>query len=95
VFSYTRKQDQQQRKDRDRNESSIRGYQLTDDTRWHQLRESTCGSNLDSILEGRMGWFTIIHVKAMKKVTSRIRLGNKNSLIGLQNLEAKEIVQKN
>jgi hypothetical protein len=50
--------------------------------------------NLDSRLEGRRGWFTIIHVKAMKKVTSILRLGKKNSFIGLQNLEAKEIVQK-
>jgi hypothetical protein len=40
------------------------------------------------------GWFTIFHVEATKKVTSILRLGKKNSFIGLQNLEAKEIVQK-
>jgi hypothetical protein len=34
------------------------------------------------------------HVKVMKKVTSILRLGKKNSFLGLQNLEAKEIVQK-
>jgi hypothetical protein len=55
---------------------------------------STGGNKLDSRLEGRRGWFTIFHVKAMKKVTSILRLGKKNSFIGLQNLEAKEIVQK-
>jgi hypothetical protein len=54
----------------------------------------TGGSKLESILEGRSGWFTIIHVKVRKKVTRLLRLGNKNSFIGLQNLEAKEIVQK-
>jgi hypothetical protein len=37
VFSYTRKQDQQQRKYQDGYESNIRGYQLTDGTKWHQL----------------------------------------------------------
>ena len=58
------------------------------------FRRSTGGSKLDSILEVRMGWFTIIHVKATKKVTSILRPGKKNSFIGLQNLEAKEIVQK-
>jgi hypothetical protein len=90
VFSYTGKQDQQQRKYQDGYESSIRGYQLTDGIGWHQLQEKYSGSKLDSILEGRRGWFTIIHVKATKKVTSILRLGKKN----LQNLEAKEIVQK-
>jgi hypothetical protein len=55
---------------------------------------STGGSKLDSRLEGRTGWFTSIDVKTMKKVTSILRLGKKNSLNGLQNLEAKEIVQK-
>jgi hypothetical protein len=33
-------------------------------------------------------------MKATKKVTSILRLGKKNSFIGLQNLEMKEIVQK-
>jgi hypothetical protein len=56
--------------------------------------EVQVASKLDSRLEGRRGWFTIIHVKVMKKVTSILRLGKKNSFIGLQNLEAKEIVQK-
>jgi hypothetical protein len=55
---------------------------------------STGGSKLESILEGKKGWFTIIHVKEMKNVTSILRLGKKNSFIGLQNLEAKETVQK-
>jgi hypothetical protein len=58
------------------------------------FRRSTGGSKLDSRLEGRRGWFTIIHVKVTKKVTNILRLGKKNSFIGLQNLEAKEIVQK-
>jgi hypothetical protein len=30
----------------------------------------------------------------MKKVRSILRLGNKNSFLGLENMEAKEIVQK-
>jgi hypothetical protein len=51
-------------------------------------------SKLDSKLEGRRGWFTIFHVKAIKKVTRLLRLVKKNYFIGLQNLEAKEIVQK-
>ena len=55
---------------------------------------STGGSKINSRLEGRRGWFTIIHVKATKKVTSILRLGKKDSLIGLQNLEAKEVVKK-
>jgi hypothetical protein len=50
--------------------------------------------NLESKLEGRRGWFTIVHLKETKKVTSILRMGKKNSFIGLQNLEAKEIVQK-
>jgi hypothetical protein len=52
------------------------------------------GSKLDSRLDGRRSWFKIIHVKAMKKVTKILRLRKKNSFIGLQNFEAKEIVQK-
>jgi len=55
---------------------------------------STGGCKLHSRLEGTRGWFTIVHVKVMKKVTSILRLGKKNFFIGLQNLEAKEIVQK-
>jgi hypothetical protein len=55
---------------------------------------STSGIKIDSILERRRGWFTIFHVEATKKVTSILRLGKKNSFIGLENLEAKEIVQK-
>jgi hypothetical protein len=51
------------------------------------------GNKFDSRLEGRRGWFTIFHVKGMKKVTSILRLGKKNSCLGLQNLEAKEIVK--
>jgi hypothetical protein len=39
VFAYTGQQDQQQRKYQDGYESSIRGYQLTDGTGWHQLQE--------------------------------------------------------
>jgi hypothetical protein len=44
-------------------------------------------------MEGTRGWFTIIHVKVMKKVISILILGKKNSFIGLQNLGAKEIVK--
>ena len=59
------------------------------------FRRSTGGRKLESRMEGRRGWFTVIHVKATKKVTSILRLGKKNSFIGLQNLEDKEIVKKN
>jgi hypothetical protein len=58
------------------------------------FRRSTGGSKSEFKMEGRMGWFTIIHVKATKKVTIILRLGKKNSFTSLQNLEAKEIVQK-
>jgi hypothetical protein len=58
-----------------------------------KFRTSICGSNFDSILEGRRGWFKIFHVKATKKVTSILRMGKKKSFLGSQNLEAKEIVQ--
>ena len=51
---------------------------------------STSGKNFDSRLEGRSGWFTIFHVEAMKKVTSILRLGNKYSFFGLQDLETKK-----
>jgi hypothetical protein len=94
VFSYTEQQDKQQRKDQDGYESSIRGYQLTDGTGHHQIQEKYKWQNLNSRLERRRGHFTIIHVKATNKVTSILKLGKKNSFIGLQNLEAKEIVQK-
>jgi hypothetical protein len=53
----------------------------------------TSGNNIDSKLEERRGWFTIVHVIATKKVTSILRLGKKKSFIGLKNLEAKEIVK--
>jgi hypothetical protein len=55
---------------------------------------STSGNKIDFRQEGRRGWFRIFHVKAMNKVKSIIRLGKKNSFIGFQKLEAKEIVQK-
>jgi hypothetical protein len=58
------------------------------------FRRSTCGSKFESILEERRGWFRIFHVKATKKVISILRLGKKISFLGLQNLEAKEIMQK-
>jgi hypothetical protein len=45
-----------------------------------KFRISTGGSKLDSRLEGKRGWFTIVHVKAMKKVTSILRLGKKKFL---------------
>ena len=54
---------------------------------------STGGKKLDSRLEGRRGWFTIFHVEATKKVANILIMGKKNSFIGLQNLEAKEIMQ--
>jgi hypothetical protein len=57
-------------------------------------REVQVAASLTPDWKGEGDWFTIIHVKAMKKVTSILRLGKKNSFIGLQNLEAKEIVQK-
>jgi hypothetical protein len=55
---------------------------------------NTCGNKIESILEGRREYFTIFHVEEMKKVKIILRLGKKNYFIGLQNLEAKEIVQK-
>jgi hypothetical protein len=45
-------------------------------------------------MEGRRGWFTIVHVKAMKNVTTILRPGKKSSFIVLENLEAIEIVPK-
>jgi hypothetical protein len=54
---------------------------------------STGGNKFDSKLEGRRGWFTIFHVKVVKKVTCILRLGKGNSFLGLQYLEAKEIMQ--
>jgi hypothetical protein len=58
------------------------------------FERSTGGSKLDSRLKGRRGWFIIFHVETTKKVTCILRMGKKNSFIGLQNLEAKEIVKK-
>ena len=75
------------------NESSIKDYQQADDTRWHLLRGSTSGRKFDSRLEGIRDRFTIFHVKAMKKVTSILRLGKKDSFFGLQDLETKKIMQ--
>jgi hypothetical protein len=57
------------------------------------FERSTSGRKFNSIMEGRRYWFIIFHVKVMKKVTSILRLEKKNSFLGLQNLEAKEIVQ--
>jgi hypothetical protein len=51
------------------------------------------GNKFDATLEGRWGWFTIFHVKVVKKVTCILRLGKGNSFIGLQYMEAKEIMQ--
>jgi hypothetical protein len=51
------------------------------------------GNKLDSRLEGRRGCFRVFHVKLVKKVTSIHRLRNKYSFVGLQYLEAKEMVQ--
>jgi hypothetical protein len=51
------------------------------------------GNNFDSKLEGRRGWFTIFHVKSMKKVTCILILGKVNSFLGLQYLEAWQIMQ--
>jgi hypothetical protein len=58
------------------------------------FRRSAGENNIYTRLEGRRGWFTIVHVKVMKKVTIILILGKKNSFIGLQNLEDKEIVKK-
>ena len=57
------------------------------------FRRSTGGNKLDARLEGRRGWFTIVHVKVMNKVTSILRLGKKNSILGFKNFEAKEIMK--
>jgi hypothetical protein len=57
------------------------------------FRSSTSGNKFDSRLEGRRGWFRIIHVKAVKKVTRVLRQGKKNSFLDLQYLEVKEIMQ--
>jgi hypothetical protein len=54
---------------------------------------STSGSKFNSRLERRRVWFRIFHVKVVKKVTSILRLGKKNYFLGLQNLEAKEIMK--
>jgi hypothetical protein len=54
---------------------------------------NTGGSKFDTIMEGRRGRFRVFYMKEMKKVTRRLRLGKKNSFLGLQNLEAKKIVQ--
>ena len=54
---------------------------------------STSGRNFNSKLEGRRGWFIIFHVKAMKKVTSILGPNKKYSFFGLQDSEAKKIMQ--
>jgi hypothetical protein len=54
---------------------------------------STSGSKSDSRLEVKRGWFGIIHVKWVNKVTSILRMRKKNSFLGFQNLEAMEIVK--
>ena len=43
--------------------------------------------------EGRRVWFTSFHVEATKKVTSILRLGKKDSFLGLQDIETKKIMQ--
>ena len=48
------------------------------------------GIKFDSIMEGRMGWFTIFHVEAMKKVTSILRLGKKDSFFWFARLGDQE-----
>jgi hypothetical protein len=58
------------------------------------IGRSTSGNKFESKLEGRKGWFRIIHVKGEKKVKNIHRLGNTNSSLDLQYLEAKEIMQK-
>jgi expansin (peptidoglycan-binding protein) len=57
------------------------------------FERSIGGNKLDSILEGRRGWFAIFQVEETKKVTILLRLVKKNSFIGLKNMEAKEIVK--
>ena len=54
---------------------------------------SVGGKKFDSGLEGRMGWFTIFHVKATKKVTIILKLRKKDSFFGLQDLQNKKIMQ--
>ena len=57
------------------------------------FRGSTSGIKFDSRPVGRRVWFTIFHVETTKKVTSILRLGKKDSLFGLQDLETKKIMQ--
>jgi hypothetical protein len=56
------------------------------------FERSTCSGKFEYGLEGRRAWFIIFHVKMTKKVTSLSILRMKKSFLGLQNLEAKEIV---
>ena len=90
VFTYNGQHDQRQRKGQDENESSIKDYQQADDTRWHLLQGKY---KFDSRLEGRRGWFTIFHVKAMKKVKNILGKRNKYSIFGLEDLETKKSMQ--
>ena len=89
-FSYNGQHDQWKWKGQDGNESSIKYYQQANDTRWHLLQGKYKWKKFDSRLEGRRGWFTIFHVEALKKVTSILRLGKKDSFFGLQDLEIQE-----
>ena len=57
------------------------------------FRGSTSGKKFDCKLEGRRGWFRIFHVEVTKKVTRILRLGKKDSFIGLQDLETKKIMK--
>jgi hypothetical protein len=93
VFAYTGQQHHQQRKYQDGYESNTKGYQLTDGTNGIYFGCGTGGSKFDFRLEGRWGWFTIFYMKATKKVTCILRLGKGNSFLGLQDLEAKKIMQ--
>ena len=51
------------------------------------------GSKFDSKLEGRWGWFTIFHVREVKKAACIIGIGKGNAFLGLQYLEAKKIME--
>lgn len=50
------------------------------------------GSKFDFRPKGKWIWFTIFDMNLAKKVTSILRLGKGNCLLGLQDLEAKKII---
>ena len=92
-FAYNGQHDQRQRKGQDGNESSIKYYQQADDTRWHLLQGKYKWQKVWLQIRREKGLVYNIHVEVTKKVTSILRLGKKDSFFGLQDLEAKKIMQ--